>query len=68
MKEAVATSYSMVCPKKVGKGSNQKKNTSPRILDLPVLFITYGHVRDRDRSRLVSAVRWQHANLMDYEV
>ena len=42
-----------VCPKKVGKGSNQK-NTSPRILvyekihflDLPVLFITYGLVRD----------------------
>ena len=32
------------------------------------MFIIYGHVRDRDRSRLVSAARWQHDNLMDYEV
>ena len=37
-------------------------------LGLPVVFITYGHVRDTDKSRWVSAARWQHATLMDYEV
>ena len=31
------------------------------------MLITYGHVRNRDRIRLMSAARWQHATLMDYE-
>ena len=37
-------------------------------MDLPVLFITCGHVRDRDRSRLGSTARWQHVTLVNYEV
>ena len=36
-------------------------------MDLPVCSITNGHVRDRDRSRLRSAARWNHATIMDYE-
>ena len=31
------------------------------------LFITYGHVRNRDRRRLISAAQWQPATLMDSE-
>ena len=63
--------------KKVCMGTNQN---SPRkeiiehqkilyhLLDVPVLFITHGHVRDRDISRLMSVVMWQHATLINYEI
>ena len=72
MESLLKTSLLLYVPKKLVRA--QTKMTSQRIIIVqqnsltfigPACFVYH---RDRDRSRLKSAMRYQHATLMDWEV